>query len=297
MTFSFVSIPEILTERENILSESSRGATRQETDVVIAKQVSTRLSDDNNKALISGAMFLSEGDLVVCDGGNKKIKVFSRIFDMKSSLLLESKPWDLAELSRNLLAVTLPDTKQLIYLEVHPILQKTKALKLDKMCWGIAVSENDLYVTHFNKQGEVGVIILDIDGHEKKSINAHSDTFFVNPEYLAVSIGGLIHVSDKDLNSVTIIDSEGSIIRHYKEPDLEKPGGICFDHSGNFIICGTSSNNLHIVSTDGRKLKIVRTQENLLCVAYRKDNMLVIGCDNDELLVLKLEDSWQKKIE
>ena len=239
---------------------------------------------------------MSSGDLVICDGKNKKIKVLDKSFDVKGSVTLQSQPWDVSEIDSNTVVVTLPYVKQIQVVQVQPTMTERRTIHLDQMCWGIQVIEGEIFATHVNRLGEGGVISLSLEGKVKRRIKAYnfdrSPIKFVNPENLAVNKFGIrvISVSDNYSNSVTVVNMDGTVSCQYADPVLQSPRGLCFDKRWNVIVCGSGSNNLQIVSLFGEKLKTILAPKNPMSVAYhREDDVIVVGFDTDHLLVLDLK--------
>ena len=75
----------------------------------------------------------------------------------------------------------------------------------------------------------------------------------------SLPFGLLVSVPDNNSNSVTVMDADGTVYCQYTDPDLQSPGGLCFDTRSIIIVCGSGSNNLQIVSLFGEKLKTIFT--------------------------------------
>ena len=237
---------------------------------------------------------MSSGDLVVCDGKNKKITVLDKSFNVKGSVASQSQPWDVSEIDSNTVVVTMPYVKQIKVIEMQPFPHERQTYHLDMMCWGIHVFKGEIYATHLNRLGEGGAVILDLEGKLKRRIEVNGlegSIVFINPENVAVNKFGVaaMAVSDNDSNSVTIVDVDSTLYCHYTDTDLKNPGGLCFDKRSNVIVCGSGSKNLQIISLFGEKLKTIVTPKNPIAVAYREDDTIIVGFDTDFLLLIDLK--------
>ena len=111
---------------------------------------------------------------------------------------------------------------------------------LDKVCWGIDVDGNNIYVScHSARIVEGGgeVWILDLDGNMKKRIGVNNDVnnYLINH---IISQHGQIYVSDYTSNTVTCIASDGHIEYQYSNTSLHFPAAIFVDDDGSIIVCG-----------------------------------------------------------
>ena len=82
---------------------------------------------------------MPSGDLVLCDYQTSKLKLLDRTFKVKDSLSLNDKPWSLSAIDNSNVIVTIPDTKQLQYIQLVPHMKAGRVIKLDKKCFGVAV--------------------------------------------------------------------------------------------------------------------------------------------------------------
>ena len=273
--------------------------------LVIPAQINISRSPNEVHFLITGAEFLPSGELVLCDNRNKTITLLNRSFEALDSLVLPGQPWDVSVVDRSTVIITLPLSKQLMYLQVSPKLQASRVIQLDLVCWGIVVAGDEIYVTHCSKLGEGEVIVLNRDGTLNRKLNVYDNTatgyqdnmheakqlyMFSTPDNLTRSTSGRVYVSDSDTNknSVTSLDSSGSMIYHYTDPELQCPGGLCTDSESNIIVCG--NNTLQILTSEGKKLRSLQLPKSPVSVAYRQnDDTLVVGFDDKHLLVFEFK--------
>ena len=269
------------------------------TDMLVksSNQVNIKLPDDINNPDITGCEVLPNGQIILCDYNNTNLKLLHSSFTVKEVLGLQGKPWDVSVINNSSAIITLPVPKQLHYMQLEPSLKSGRVIQLDKICWGIAVAGEYLYVTLHDILGEGEVRILDMKGSLKRRIGVNSGGSFMfqTPYYLTQSATTRkIYVSDRDTDTVTCLMSDGSTVYQYKDKDLKWPIGVCVDDEENIIVCGRASNNVHIVTASGRKhgclLTLADGITGPVSVAYRHtDDTLIIGCwGANELLVYKM---------
>ena len=257
------------------------------------------MSSDRGTPSITGCVFMPGDRVVLCDRYNYKLKLLDNSFKLQASLDLPRGAWDISVVNDTTVIITLPDKKQLQYIEVAPRLKIGRVLQLDKPCWGVQVVGRDIYVTcHSNVSGDNDgeVRILDNNGNLKKRLGVNQDKTFMFkfPYYLSVSVKSYkIYVSDAGQDSVTCLKSDGTVIFQYNDPELSTPSGLCVDDEDNVIVCGWKCHNIHVVTAAGKKSSVILTNKDGIkyprCVAYRQtDHTLILGCyDNDNLNVYK----------
>lgn len=268
--------------------------------VASSNSYNVTVEDDFSAPGISGAEFLSNGQLVLCDFWNLRMKLLTRDFRMIGSLKLQSYPWDVSAVNTSTILVTLPGTEQLQYIHVGSQFQLSSKIQLDKKCWGVDVVGDEIFTSCHNNPGQGEIQVFTMDGTLKRRIGvSHGNSYmFSGPNYLTVNPDtGYIYVSDYFTDKVTCLSSAGDIVYRYDDPELGSPHGIYVDHSSNVIVCGRFSHNVHVITASGKKQRILLTSSDGLeypySVAYREnDATLVIGGSSDNLLVFKLENNF-----
>ena len=262
-----------------------------------SSQHSLQLSDDEEKPWISGCCFMPSGDLVLCDYENSKLKLLDRTFKVKDSLSLNDSPWSLCVIDNSNVIVTLPATKQLQFVQLVPHMKAGRVIQLDKRCWGVAVADNEIYVSCYNDLGEGEVRVLDLSGNLKRKLGVDKDRSyqFQRPHYLTVSTTGKkIFVSDWVTSVISCMTPDGNIIYEYKDGDLRNPKALFVDAGDNIFVCDRYSDNAQVITADGRKYGALISAADGLRYPYsialrESDNTLVVGClSNNNIFCYKL---------
>ena len=271
--------------------------------VVSSRIVDVNLKDDKDRPYITGCVFLSTGQLVLCDNWNNKIMLLSSDLKVEDSLdLQQRKPWDISAASSSAVVITLPQERQLQFIELSPELGQGQFIQLDKECWGVCVVGEEIYVSCYSsglRDSDGEVRIYNTEGVVKRRLGLPTEPgssyMFRCPEYLTVNAcSGRIYVSDSDRRTLTCLSEDGSIIYQYRDPELRYPRGLYVDADDYVIVCGSSSNNLQMISPSGEKVSTLLSEKDGITlpqsVAYRPtDGVLVIGCNDDNNLhVFKL---------
>ena len=257
-------------------------------NVQSSSQHNVQLDDDKEKTGITGCCFMPSGDLVICDHFNCNFKLLDRTFKVKVSLSLNGRPWSFSAIDNNNVIVTIPDTKQLQYVQLVPHMKAGRVIKLDKKCFGVAVVDNEIYVSCHNNPGEGEVRVLDLSGNLKRKLGVNKDGSyqFQGPNYLTVSTTGKkIFVSDWSTSIISCMTPDGNIIYQYKDGDLRCPEALFVDAGDNIFVCDCPSQNVQVITADGRKYgTLISVSDGIrlpYSIAFREsDNILVVCCWN-----------------
>ena len=261
-------------------------------------QVNVKAGDEEFNLFITGCTVMTNGDAVLCDYNNDKIKLLNSSGVLTGNMKLSSAPHDVSVLDPSSVIVTLPRKKQLQVVQVYPQLKPGRVIQLDKDCWGVAVGKGELNVACRNdnpREGEVRV--LDLDGKVKRRLGVKQDGSFMFtwPNYITVnSSGEKIFVSDCNTNTVTCMSVDGRVIYTYKDANMSGTEGLLCDSEDNVLVCGRFSNNVQVLTADGKRhctlLTVRDGLKDTFMIAYRdSDNTLLVGCEYcDNLLSFQL---------
>ena len=256
-------------------------------------QVNVKLPDDGNTPSIHGCAFLSDDRVLLCDQANCKVKLLSSCFELKDCLRLISSPRDIAAINDRGI-VSLPDKKQLQFVDVEPRLHLGRVLQLDKRCFGVEASAEEIYVTCHNYPGKGEVRVLDMNGNLLRRIGLKYDESFMfrEPYYLSLCVpSGRLYISDGGMKKVTCLKSDSSVLFEYTDKDLVYPRGVCSDNTGNLIICDQIGFNITVVSADGKRKSHFCSskfeQMKPYSIAYRhSDEVVIVGYSHQNKLAV-----------
>ena len=213
--------------------------------------------------------------------------MLSSDFTETGKLIPLSRPWDVTAVNSTTVIVTLPFNKQLQYVHVKPGLQLGNIIELDKKCFGVDVSGEEIFISCHNNPGAGEIRVLDMDGTLKRRLGASDEQntsyMFISPSFVAVSAStGNIYVSDWETDKVTCISDSGEVMYQFEDPELKDPSGMYIDVEDYLIVCGTESDTVLVITDSGKKDKTLITLNNHvmtpISVAFRQsDKTLVVG--------------------
>ena len=258
-------------------------------------QVTERIGEDT--AIVCAMEFLQDGQVVVCDSGNNKIKLFDTNGKLTSSITLTSKPGGLVLLSETSLMWSLPLEKclQLGTIDNGNQLKLVSKADTSKRYYRlisyqtntIVYAEDDThrFIFIMDKTGrEIRRIVTDAKGTDEKfSVIRY---MCKSPRYKAV------YLTDNKLGC-TCISMDGEIIATYKEANSRSHWGVCCDNDGDVFVSCPDQHKVIILDSKGEKIKdlIVSKGMDPGFIAYdQHSNKIYVWSDQKKLvLVYKID--------
>ena len=210
---------------------------------------------DTDTCLITGSTLLPGNKLILADLGNYKVKLVNlQTSRVTAELKTSSKPWDIASISGDTVAVTVPDSRKIVIVKVTDQLRLDRELPVDGECHAVVHSNGNLIVSYINPSK---IEIMSLDGKSKRKI-AHSESFRC-PWYMALSHDNKsVYVSDEDGDCVTRLSMDGVVQETYEDVELDEPSCVVsVGQQGRLLVCGYDSDNIHLLEpglTQGKVL-------------------------------------------
>ena len=250
------------------------------------RQIQVKSDNEQSSPGITGCTVLSSDHIVLCDYVNHNLKLLHTTSVRQGTLTLPHEPRDVSAVDDNNVIVTLPWKMQLQYTQVLPQMKAGRVIQLDKKCWGVKVSDDEIYTTCHDNPGQGEVRILELNGTIKRRLGIKQDGsfIFISPYYITVSQSDRkIFISDYHTSSVACMTGDGNIIYQYKHDELKSPLGALVDAGDNVLVCAQSSCTVQLITVDGSKHETLLSSRDLpqlpSFVAYRvSDDTLVVGC-------------------
>ena len=275
----------------SISKESSPAIEVTTPDIVT--DIDPRSNDDKEMCWISAVEILPTGDLVLIDGKNSNVKLCrTDDSEITSNLTLPSAPFDVAVVSKYEIGVTIPEQQKVQYLGTLNGLSKTRRMRVDGHCFGIARSKDLLALTFLcpekvelisNSSGKIlRRIETDVKGNE----------LFSAPYYIVFSNDGKhVYISDHRKDSVMKFTIKGEIIATYRAGDLDRPEALVAMEDGSVIVASRDSNSLHVISSFCNKIKVYNGEESGLSLPWSicsssSDKLLYVGNEEGKYITV-----------
>lgn len=250
-----------------------------------------RILDDEKECNISGATFLPNGDVLLVDQGNKKLKLFDRRgFKFKTSVEWPTPPKDVCGVPNSpYVYVTFPNSCRVRQIRVDENnLQRTSTIQTVSTCNAIDSNGFGGLAVAINTVGNQWQIHL-MNGKGKIQKKIHGESLFLNPDHIAVTKELNLVVSDKGNNTVFHITPDGHVIFAYKE--LKSPLGVFVDKKGYIYVAGPE--RIHQLNERGERAQYLLSKAETgftpVTMAYReKDELVLVAGMSDKVKLYSL---------
>ena len=128
---------------------------------------------------MTGATFLPNRDLVVCDFESKAVIVLDREFKERSRLAMPDRAWGASVLDENKIIVSLTNLKRLQIVEVVPVLALKSSIKVGMECFDVKVIGTTVYVVCTKEEGWGELRVLDMDGNVMNRLGIRNGSNFL----------------------------------------------------------------------------------------------------------------------
>ena len=278
-------------ESFGILQQSELHSAQQDNTVILdmmvksKEEVAIRLSGDDLEPDINGCAFLSNGQILICDYNNKKVKLIDSDLSVKESLKLSEEPYNVAAVGENEAVITFYSSSYTIqYINTHPHLKLGKKIKLPDKCFGLHVVNDEIYTTCHKGSGRDEVWRLNKAGNIV-STAVLTQNSSARSDYLGLSLAGSsprVYLTDTNNSRVTCFQLEPTMVYQYQDHEqLREADDIYVDSAGNSLVCGARSNNVIVITADGMKHGELLTHNDITypkCIDYRPaDKSLIVG--------------------
>ncbi|KAL3865953.1 hypothetical protein ACJMK2_043297 [Sinanodonta woodiana] len=229
-------------------------------------EVDAQILSDTRPCWLTDCVFLQNGELLVVDNENMKVKHFSADYHYMEDLVMSAKPWGIAVSSNDtdqLGAATLPEACTICILVTVPNLKLVSEFRTPGACYGIGFLSDDRLVVSCENNNKAALHIFSSNGDEigliKKDEHLLSGLLFSKPRYLFVTKNNTIYISDGRRYQISHANLEGKHDSKFTDSKFIAPAGIALDHNENIIACGNGSLNVFWISKkiDGENIPIL----------------------------------------
>ncbi|XP_052235818.1 uncharacterized protein LOC127847745 isoform X3 [Dreissena polymorpha] len=237
-------------------------------------------SDSQNSFNIFAICVLSNGEILLADYCNKRVKLLDHQYQVVGHCDFTAYPEDMCPITSSEVAVAVD-----VYNMTHEVqfvsvndgqLVKGRKLQFQHRCKGIANHLQDLYLTSSTalyKYSMSGDLLRKL--YEDKSGGSTVNKCAVSPS------GDKILVTNLSHSKVLTLDRDGTVLHTFTDRDLESPEGIHMTALGQVLVCGGSSNTVLQLDGEGKKkLATLATGSEVLdqpmSVCYNRNTASII---------------------
>ncbi|XP_053404030.1 uncharacterized protein LOC123554477 isoform X2 [Mercenaria mercenaria] len=241
----------------------------------LTEEFDARVGDDNGICIINSIYLCADGDLVLTDYKNKRIKKMNKSYAIISFLNIDDNPFGICQIDMSLLAITLPNEKKVQFISNTEPMRLQKSFDVGDRCRGIAYNDGRIYVccggSRKRAEGVGHLEVYTISGALVKSFYSDMEC----PVKVTVSNWETeIYVCD-GYGDLLIINEKHGNTRKIRKQDMKLVGiiGICWINESQLCIVGYTSMNIVLISCDGQ------VYEELLTEAHGLANTIDVCFD------------------
>lgn len=236
---------------------------------------------DRKCCSISGLSVMPDGRVLLADANNCNLKLFDERGVFVSYVSLTAEPWDVTSVEDFEAAVTCPSEKSIYFALVDDTVALTsKSITLDKKCYGIAYSNNELFVA---MESEIRVLKYNgdtvrriVNEPQKRKIFSLSmqKTLFRGAKHVCYDgsgLVGLLHASDCEKSCITTFDRKGGLMSKMRLGEGGSPLGMSLGEKGQLFLCQAPNQLLTIsIGEHGNRIRPLVSIDNILTVDYNR---------------------------
>ncbi|KAH3749237.1 uncharacterized protein LOC127847293 isoform X2 [Dreissena polymorpha] len=253
-----------------------------------------RISSDSDECKITAICVLQDGQFLVADSNNKKVKLFDKQYQVVSHWSASAYPRDMCPITPSEVAVNVDgtNTHEVQFISVDNMqLVAGRTLQLQHSCCGVTFHQGDLYMSCWNALYKNTL-------SENIVCKMYEDTSGSYTVYkCAVSpTGDKLYITNYSHNKLLTLARDGSVLATFTDHALINPNGVHMTPAGQVLVCGYWSHNMLQMDNRGRRklATLVTLEDGVECpmsACYNRHTAsIIVGLDhNSSILVFKVE--------
>ncbi|XP_045205186.2 uncharacterized protein LOC123557646 [Mercenaria mercenaria] len=222
-------------------------------------EINIKTHEDKADCFIIASAIISPSQIVLADYANKCLKMVD-IEQRKLSTRHElcTGPVDVAVVSKNIIAVTLPDKQKIQFLSITQknTLTESHVINVNGNVRKLACQNDKLIIGYFNK-----IEILQMNGHVVKTISSTDLSCIECVAFSHDSMAFFVSDGSRERSLVYKFDFDGNILATYNDKTLQAVGGLTVTTDGTVLVCSwTRSGGIHMISPACKKIKEILQQ-------------------------------------
>ncbi|KAH3895297.1 hypothetical protein DPMN_019458 [Dreissena polymorpha] len=250
-----------------------------------------RIPSDSDSCGISGICVLPDGQVLVADFNNKRVKLLSQQYQVVSHWNVRANPRGICLITPSEVAVAV-NTRNIHEVQFITVNQGKlvpgRKFQLQHRCTGLAHHQGDLFVTS-------GQQLYKYSLNGKLICRLYNGDFDFGVDTCAVSpTGDRLYIISWH-NKLLTLARDGTLLATYTDPALVRPDGLHVTPAGQVLVCGWQSHTVLQVGWEGQsKLTKLATREDGVrfpwSVCYSSTtSSIIVGQSRDNILVFRVE--------
>ncbi|KAH3898019.1 hypothetical protein DPMN_022216 [Dreissena polymorpha] len=250
-----------------------------------------RITSDSNTCWIQAICALPDGQVLVADNDNKRVKLLSQQYQVVSHWDVNAYPQAICLItpSEVAVAVNISNIHEVQFITVNQgKLVPGRKFQLQHKCTGIAHHQGDLFVTS-------GKELYKYTLSSKLICRLYEDLDYTLEKCAVSPTGDKLYITSFYQHKLLTLARDGTPLATLTDPVLEWPEGLHVTPAGQVLVCGAWSNTVLQVGWEGEsKLATLATQKDEVrhpaSVCYSSTtSSIIVGQWGDNILVIRVE--------
>ncbi|KAH3754367.1 hypothetical protein DPMN_189034 [Dreissena polymorpha] len=253
------------------------------------------IPSDSHECCISGICVLTDGQVLVADYYNKRVKLLNQQYQAVSHCDVTEYVRDMCQITPSEVAVALDDNASTHNVQFITVTQSQltlgRKLVLQHKCIGIDHHEGELFIC-----SNTALFKYTLSG--KQVCRLYDESRYDTVVKCAVSpTGDRLYITGYyQQHNLLTLARDGTLLATYTDPALLRPDGLHVTPAGQVLVCGYWSRTVLQVGWEGQsKLAMLTTQEEdgvwypqSVCYSSTTSS-IIVGLYGDNILVFRVE--------
>jgi len=254
-----------------------------------------KVADDKHTCWITGICRLANGEFLLSDRENSKLKLLNSSYHVLSTSDVPDNPRDVCSTGQREAAVTVNDTKDrheilLVRVKAGKI-EQMKTIKCQHTCGGLAYHGGHLYVA-----ARTALHVYNMAGGQGRQLYSDEKVGITVNRCAVSPDGSRIYITNYSYHQLITLNKDGTTLSTLTHPELQYPSSPHVTPHGHvFVTCDvlytvvqvTEKNNQQTVTTLAGEKNGLTTPYSL---CFSSNSSLLVGqLDDDNIVELKLK--------
>jgi len=254
-----------------------------------------KVSDDTSTCNISGICRLANGEFLLSDCENTKLKLLNSCYQVMSTIDVPDWPHDVCSTGQREAAVSVDYTKDrheilLVRVKAGKI-EQMKTIKLQHTCRGLAHHGGHLYVA-----ARTALYVYDMAGYHGRQLYSDKKGEMTVYRCAVSPDGSRIYITNSSLHQLITLNKDGTMPSTLTHPELRFPSSPHVTAQGHvFVTCDIRYTVVHVTEKNNQQTVTTLAGENNgltepVSLCFNSNGSLVV-CqrDDDNIVDLKLK--------
>ncbi|XP_052259887.1 uncharacterized protein LOC127864235 [Dreissena polymorpha] len=254
-----------------------------------------RIPSDSYECIIAGICVLTDGQVLVADSTNKRIKLLNQQYQVVSHCDVTGYVWDICQITPSEVAVAVDDDSNTHNVQFITVTQSQltlgRKLELQHTCIGIDHHEGELFIC-----SGTALFKYTLSGKQVCRLYEDESAYYTVDKCAVSPTGDRLYIISHWQNKFLTLARDGTRLATYTFPALEHPSGLHVTPAGQVLVCGYYPGTVLQVGWEGQsKLATLATREDgvrrprSVCYSSTTSSIIVGQKWDDTILVFRVE--------